>query len=131
MSAALVRRWFREVWNERRVETIDALFAADGIAHGLPGDPRGAAGFRAFHAAFLATFPELTIEVDDVFEGPAEGGVVPVAVRFTAHVLHGASGRRGSFECMCLSRWRRGQIAEAWNVCDFFGLQQQLGVPPF
>ena len=28
MSATLFRRWFREVWNERREETIDELFAA-------------------------------------------------------------------------------------------------------
>jgi predicted ester cyclase len=132
MSAALVRRWFKEVWNERRPETIDELFARDGIAHGLPGEPRGPAGFRAFQAAFLTGFPELTIEVDETLEGPPDArGVVTVAARFTAHVLHGPTGRRGTFESMCFSRWHRGQIAEAWNVCDFFGLEQQLGCAPF
>ena len=31
----LSRRWFEEVWNKRRSETIDEMFAADRIAHGL------------------------------------------------------------------------------------------------
>jgi hypothetical protein len=34
-NKALIRRWFEEVWNKGRVEAIDEMFAADGIAHGL------------------------------------------------------------------------------------------------
>ena len=34
-NKALVRRWFEEVWNQGREETIDELFAANGIGYGL------------------------------------------------------------------------------------------------
>jgi hypothetical protein len=31
----LIHRWFDEVWNRGREDTVDELFAPDGIAHGL------------------------------------------------------------------------------------------------
>ena len=31
----IVRRWFEEVWNKGHADTIDELFAENGIAHGL------------------------------------------------------------------------------------------------
>ena len=34
-NKALVRRWFEEVWNQGREETIDELFAANGVGYGL------------------------------------------------------------------------------------------------
>ena len=34
-NKALVRRWFDEVWNQGREDTIDELLAATAIAHGL------------------------------------------------------------------------------------------------
>jgi hypothetical protein len=34
-NKALVRRWFKEVWNEGREATIDELFAETGVAYGL------------------------------------------------------------------------------------------------
>ena len=34
-NAALLRRWFDEVWNEGRTDAVDEMFSADGIAYGL------------------------------------------------------------------------------------------------
>ncbi len=34
VNKALVRRWFEEVWNQGREETIDELFAANGLGIG-------------------------------------------------------------------------------------------------
>jgi hypothetical protein len=28
---------------------------------------------------------------------------------------------------MAWSRWRGGKLVESWNVCDFLGLQKQVG----
>ncbi|MCO5165597.1 MAG: ester cyclase [Planctomycetes bacterium] len=132
MSAALTRRWFQEVWNERREATIDALFAADGVGYGLPGQPRGPEGFRVFWRDFLRLFPDLQLEVHDAVESPPDAeGTVTVASRFTARGTHAPTGRAASFPAMCFARWREGKITEAWNVVDFFGLQEQLGAPPF
>jgi hypothetical protein len=129
VSEALVRRWFEQVWNEAREDAVDAMFARDGIAHGLPEDVRGPEGFKGFQRAFLSAFPGMRVEVDEVLEGaPAPDGTVTVSVRFTAFVARG--GREGAMPCMCLARWRDGQIREAWNVCDFLALQRQVGELP-
>ena len=60
----LVRRWFDHVWNKRRAEAIDEMFAANGVAHGkgIEGEHvRGPAGFKPCHQAYLSAFPDLRI----------------------------------------------------------------------
>jgi hypothetical protein len=42
-NVAVVRRWFDEVWNQRRPETIDELMAADAFCWGGGAD-QGAEG---------------------------------------------------------------------------------------
>ncbi len=44
-NKALVARWFEEVWNEGRRETIGELLAADGVIHDCGKDFRGPGGF--------------------------------------------------------------------------------------
>ena len=34
----LFKRWFEEVWNQRRTATITELFAPNGISHGVAED---------------------------------------------------------------------------------------------
>ena len=53
---AVVREWFEQLWNQKKVDTIDGVFAADGIAHGLSDDPGGERPRLAADArsAFLA-----------------------------------------------------------------------------
>src|SRR5689334_5556504 len=68
-NKALMRRWFEEVWNKGRAETIPEMFAEEGIAHGLSVDPanslRGPAGFLPFHAQFREAFPNIEVVVED------------------------------------------------------------------
>lgn len=131
MSRALFERWFEEVWNERRDATIDALFAADGIAHGLPDTLRGPAGFRAFRDGFLRAFPDVQIEVHDVIESPPDrDGTITVVGRATGYIGRPGGGR-AELPFMCWSRWRGGKISESWNICDFHGLEKQVGALPF
>jgi hypothetical protein len=50
-NKALVRRWFKEVWNEGRESTINDLFAESGVAHGLgdrEAEVRGPAQLKPF-----------------------------------------------------------------------------------
>lgn len=129
----LSRRWFEEVWNQRRSSSIDELFAADGIAHGLntvgrkplPGPP----GFRVFWQQFCNAFPDLRITVEDVI-----GDGDKTAVRFSFRGIHQgdhlgpkATGKSVLATGMTLIRWRNGQIVEGWNEFDAMGLFQQLG----
>lgn len=129
-----VRRWFDEVWSQKRADVIDELMAEDAIGHGLGeggGATRGTEEFKAFHQKFCQAFPDLRLQVEDVL---AEGDLT--AVRFTAlgrHTGEGLelppTGREVAFTGMVFTRWRDGQIAEGWNLIDFPLMQQQLLAP--
>ena len=63
-NRALATRWFREVWNERRAQTIAELFAAGAIGHTENGD-QGPADFKAAREGLLKAFPEALIHDGD------------------------------------------------------------------
>jgi steroid delta-isomerase-like uncharacterized protein len=131
----VVKRWFDEVWNKGRMEAIDELFAADGIAHGLGEagkDVRGAEGFKPFVQRIRSAFPDIHITVDDTI---SEGD--KIAARFSATMTHTgddlgfpATGKRVTVSGMSFTRIRNGQIVEGWNNWDIYGMMQQLEAEP-
>jgi steroid delta-isomerase-like uncharacterized protein len=131
----LLQRWFREVWNEGREETVDEILAPDAIAHGLgetEPDVQGPEGFKVFLRTIRAAFPDVRIDVDDVL---AEGD--KIAARVTLQGTHTgealglpASGRRVTVAGIVLARFHDGQVAEAWNLWDQLGLLRQVGGVP-
>jgi predicted ester cyclase len=129
---SVVRTWFEEVWNRGLEDTIDRLFAVDGIAHGLPGnDLKGPADFKPFFRNFRGAFPDMRIEVT---RSVTEGDMIAVHCRVTGthtgHTMGKATGNPMEFLGMCIARVRNGQIVEAWNSFDFLTLYQQLGLLP-
>lgn len=132
-NAALVRRWFEEVWNKGREEAIDELFDEEGVAHGLAdetGAPlRGAAGFKPFFRRFREAFPELEVVVEDTV---SEGDRVAARCTVRGHHRGDTLGFKATdspveFTGMTLARVRDGKIVEAWNNFDFMSMFQQLG----
>ena len=124
-NKALVRRWFEEVWNQRREEAIDELLSADSAVEGL-GETviRGPAEFKPFHRAFLSTFRDVDIQVVDMV---AEGDKVAVRCRGR---LTMPDGRAGTVEGGGIVRIRDGQIVEGWNQWSFLELMEQMGRVP-
>lgn len=132
-NAALIRRWFDEVWNKGREEAIDELFGEEGIAHGLADETgqtlRGPSGFKPFFRRFRGAFPEMEVIVEDtVSEGDK------VAARCTIVARHGgntlglaATERPVEFTGIAIVRIDDGKIVEAWNNFDFMSMYQQLG----
>src|SRR5262245_24816 len=116
----LARRWFEEVWNERRVETIDELMAP-GAVGGLEGAYiRGTEEFKAFRATLLRTFPDLRFELEGIV---AEGDDVAVRWRATG-TQQGegfgivATSVQVSFQGMSWLRFADGRIvqgSDSWN----------------
>ena len=128
-----LHRWFDEVWNQRREDAIDELFAADAVANGLTDTEgravRGCEGFKALHRAFLSAYPDLHITVEDtVSEGDK------IAARLTVRATHAgdglgvaATGARVEFTGLTIVRLKDGKIVEAWNEFDFMKMYSQLG----
>ncbi len=135
VNKALVRRWFEEVWNQGREETIDELFAANGIGYGL-GDTdvttRGPAEFKVFASNLRGALPDIHMKIEDLM---AEGD--KVTVRITVEGTHKGSqlgvaptGQRIRIQGIVVVRIANGQIVEGWNSWDQLGLLRQIGALP-
>ena len=134
-NKAVVRRWFEEVWNQGREATIDELFPAEGVAHGLgdsESDVHGPTEFKLFAANIRGSIPNTRIRVEDIL---SEGDRVAVRVILEGtHTGQGLgvppTGRRVSIQWIIILRMVDGQIVEAWNSYDQLGLLRQIGALP-
>lgn len=134
----IVRRFYEELWNGRRVEAAEELFAADGVTHqlrsGAPDEaaPRTPALMREHVGEWVAAFPDLRFEVEQLI---ARGEhVVSRAVMRGTHAgrWHGVAptGRRVEIRMTVTHRIGAGKIVEDWVLVDSLGLLQQLGLLP-
>ena len=130
-NVALLRRWFNEVWNQRRLDAIGEMMASDAVVTGL-GEAdevvNGPAEFRLFAERFQKAFSGIQITVEDAF-----GSGDKVAARWSAEMTHTgddigipATGRAVRICGMTFARVENGKVVEAWNNWDQLGLQQQL-----
>ncbi|HEX6984512.1 MAG TPA: ester cyclase [Planctomycetaceae bacterium] len=134
-NAELARRFFQEVWNERRAETIDELVHPGGVAHHTNGELTSAEQFRDIvHKRFLDAFPDLHIEIEDVLAAGDQA-----VVRWSANGTHlgdglgvKASRQKVAFRGMTWFVFRDGKIVEGWDCWDHGGLLQALwrAAPP-
>jgi steroid delta-isomerase-like uncharacterized protein len=132
-NVQLMQRWFKEVWNEGRTQTIHELFAADGVAIGEHKDGkslRGPADFVPFAERIRRAFPDIHIVVED-----ACGAEDKVAVRWSATMTHRgdhlgmpASGKPVRLTGTTIVRIRDNQIIEGWDNWDQLGMLKQIGV---
>jgi len=134
-NKSLVRRWFKEVWNEGREATIEELFAEDGVAYGL-GDTetavRGPAQLKVFVHNLRDSFPDIHISIEDIL-AEEEKVMVRVVLEGT-HLGTGLgvppTGTRIRVSGMVLVRVSKGRIAEGWNSWDQLGILRQIGALP-
>jgi SnoaL-like polyketide cyclase len=95
-NVQLMRRWFDEVWNQGKAETVRELLAEDAIGMGQ-GEAdvkvRGPADFVPFVERIRGAFPDMNIKIEDAF-----GARDKVVVRWSATMTHkgcGASAGNG------------------------------------
>ena len=134
-NKALVRRWFEEVWNQGREDTIDELFAANGIGYGL-GDTdaplRGPREFKSFVRNLRGALPDMRMTIEDILAADDK-----VTVRITVDGTHegpqlgvAPTHRRVRIAGLVVIRIANGQIVEGWNSWDQLGLLRQIGALP-
>jgi steroid delta-isomerase-like uncharacterized protein len=125
----LARRWFEEVWNQRRTDTIDELLTDESVSHSESGLLRGKREFKdRTHAVFLSAFPDLRITVEGVV-----GDGDDVVVRWIFTGTHEGdtlgfpeTGRTVSFRGMTWIRFSGGKMVEGWDSWNQTGLIQSL-----
>ncbi|MGB7435865.1 MAG: ester cyclase [Candidatus Acidiferrum sp.] len=89
-NVELGRRWFEEVWNQKRSDSIREMLAPQCVAHGTSetgGDLHGIEGFLEMHARLIDAFPDLHIRVEDAF-----GAGDKIVVRWTGTMHHLGDG---------------------------------------
>ena len=90
-NVRLARRWFEEVWNERREETARELLAADAVCQSEVGDLCGADGFLdLIYRPFLADFADFRVTIADgkfhgVMPAVTPTGSRVARIRLSAH----------------------------------------------
>jgi steroid delta-isomerase-like uncharacterized protein len=127
----LVRTWFERVWNQKSTAAIDAMYQADGRAHGFPQADSvliGPEDFKVIHRNFCDAFPDIHVTVDETI---AEGD--KVAARWTATMTHlgDSLGIRATKKQVVLTgstivTIKDGMIVEGWNFMDMGGMIARL-----
>lgn len=132
-NKAHVRQLYEEVFNKKKLATIDDYFAANVIDHSLPpGAPGGIEGVKLTIGMFVGAFPDMHITVEDLI---AEGD--RVVARWTLRGTHQGSslgmpptGKQFTIPGVSIVRLAGGKSVEQWVVHDQLGMLQQLGLVP-
>jgi steroid delta-isomerase-like uncharacterized protein len=131
-NAALIRKWFDEVWNKGREETIDAMCSKNAIGHGQAqhgADIHGPEHFKVFWRGLRSAFSNIHVDIHDTIEQDDK-----VVARWTIALTHTApflgiapANMRVSVNGIRIQRFVDGQIVEAWDSWDQLSLLVQLG----
>lgn len=132
-NKTVVRRYYDEVFNQRRTDLIDQLAVEDYVEHDpFPGQGNGRADLKARVQAILSAFAPLQFRLEDLV---CEQG--RVVARWSQTGTHtGAfmgippTGRQFTIAGIDIHQLRDGRLAEHWHVVDLYGLLQQLGAIP-
>jgi predicted ester cyclase len=132
----IVKRFIEEMWNQRKLEIADELFAADCVTHQLrsgedpAGVPRSAESVKREAAAWLTGFPDLDFVLEQMIV--AGDRVVSHCTMRGTHtgVWMGIAptGRKVSIPIFTIHRIADGKIAEDWVLVGSLMLFQQLGL---
>jgi predicted ester cyclase len=130
-NIALATRWFEEVWNQRRTDTVHELMDPHGIGIGqdLPGviitSPED---FIRLHRRMLGAFSEFKLTAEDII---ASGD--KVVVRWSCVAKHTgddlgmpATGYTVRFSGISIQQYKDGKLIRGWDNWDQLALQQQL-----
>ena len=120
-NKALILRWFEEVWNRGRRETIPELIAEHGVVHDGAQDYRGPEDFSRFYDKLRSQFSDFKITP---IKSLAEGDLV--CLHWSASFTHTATGKRAHVTGTSIIRIENGRFVEGWQNWDTARLQSQL-----
>lgn len=117
----LVERWFKEVWNEGRRETIHELYASNAVLHDGKNRYRGPDEFLRFYEALNSQFKDISIKP---ILALAEGDLV--CSHFSVTCTHIASNKLVEFTAIVIIRIADGKFIEAWQNWDQASIPTQI-----
>jgi predicted ester cyclase len=133
MSEAKVvaRRWFDQVWNQKKEAAIDEMLHPQGKVYGFPETDSVLVGpddFKAVHRTFCGAFPDLHVEIEDIV---AEGD--HAAIRWKAvgthlgdHLGFAASRKKAELHGSSFITVQGNRILDGWNQMDMQAFFKKL-----
>lgn len=122
----LVSRWFQEVWNEGKTQTVHELLSSDAVAVGQAGaevELHGPQEFVPFVEQIRSAFPDIEVKVEDAF-----GADDKVVLRWSARMTHQgdrlgipATGKSVRLTGISIIRIVNGKIVAGWDNWDQLG----------
>lgn len=108
------------------------MFTEDSILHDPTEDVRGPEAFKTYTERYLAAFPDLQYEIQDMI---AEDDKVVFRARMRGthereFMGFEPTGERFDAEGIIIARIEDGMIAERWVSYDALGMMRQLGIVP-
>ena len=122
-----------EAWNSGRLEVVDELISpAYRTRFAYLGEVRGPEGVKRVLTMYRDAFPDLRVDVDDLFVHEDK-----VVSRWTARGTHcgeliglAPTERHAVITGMTIDRWQEGRCVESWSESDQLSLLQQIGAVP-
>jgi steroid delta-isomerase-like uncharacterized protein len=134
----LVNTFVEELWNQRRLDVADAIFANNCVTHqlrsGVPTDavPRGPEEIKEHIAGWLGSFPDLRFRIEQMLS--EDDRVVSQLLMEGTHLGPWmgipASDKKMQIRMFTVHRVVQGKIVEDWVLVESLGFFQQLGIVP-
>lgn len=137
-NKAIVRRFIEELWNERKLDVADEIFAADCVTHQLQSgaeitaSPRNSEAVKGHVAEWLHGFPDLRFTSEQML-AEADRVVTQLLMRGThtgAWLGIAPTGKELSIRLIVIHRIENEKIVEDWVLVESLGFFQQLGLVP-
>lgn len=129
-----LRRTYHTIWNWRMPGLVDEAYAPNLRFHGSTNrEYFGRGAYSSYLLSVMAMFPDLMVQVDDVYwmGNDAEGYLA--SVRWSLIGTHRGAGIYGAPTGRQIQMWgisqhhiRHGQIVEEWQVFNEFEVMQQI-----
>ncbi len=125
---------FGQVWNEKLLDTLPAVFDFRVGAHLTANrDLYGTVEYREYLEQVFAALPDLVVTVDHVASIPYLSDARDIAVRWSMAGTHKGDGIFGDVSgapvyILGVSHWRviNGRIREEWTVFDELAVRRQI-----
>lgn len=133
-TKTVVRRLYEEVWNKRRLESVNELISPSHALHDphLTGSAVGPDAYKRVCTQFIAAFPDLRFSVEDYIS--EKDKVVASWVISGTHKREfrgiPATNRKVSVEGITIHHVANGKIMDSYVSLDYLGMMQQLGAAP-
>jgi len=120
----LARRWFDEVWNQKRSDTIDLLVHPECVGHHEGQTTKGGAEILAMRDQLLALMPDVKVTIEEIV---ADETNAVVRWKFAGNSSAG-SRQPLSFDGLTWLKFSDGRIIEGWDRWNQAAFLQQLAV---